>query len=67
VVQFRRNVIGKLLNRRIEKFNCEQKKHCADQGGVPNHAWRHQEAERHRHDKKHRFIAQRRLGRKAVT
>jgi len=66
-VHFARDVIGKLLDRRIEKFNGEQDDHRADQGGVPCRARRHPKAERYRHNKKHRFLAQRRLGLKTVA
>jgi len=60
------DVIGEFLDRGIEEFDGKHHNQDADHADVPSSAGRDKQSERHRHRKKNRFIAQRRLGFKTV-
>ena len=42
-----RNMVGELLNRRVEKLNGEQNQNDADHGDIPDGAWRQHETQQH--------------------
>lgn len=61
-----RNMVGELLNRRVEKLNGEQNQNDADHGDIPDGAWRQHETQQHGDDKKDGFFTQGGFGFEAV-